>query len=403
MRKAVARQPERVECLLNLSSALRLAFELDESLAVCERALALDCGNAAVYANAGNVLCDTGRVGLAIACYERSLRIAPGDLEVLASLSHALLLAGDFVRGWRVFETRFGRRHIYGDWPQLPHGLPKWDGKRAINGHLIVAAEGGLGDALQFVRYGKLLKQAGLRAILVCHKRLVALLQSCAYFEAVIPFGAPPPGTANAWFPLMSLPLLVGTELATIPREVPYLQADPRRVAAWAGVAGSNPALNVGIAWQGRPNMEVGNLRGRSVPVKEFMPLLSIPNVTLFSLQKGPGIEQLQSVDFASRLVVPPNLDSGADGFLDTAALMMHLDLIITSDTSIAHLAGALGRPVWLALNYSCEWRWLLNRRDSPWYPTMKLFRQPTQGRWDAVFSAIACELREMPVNRAHA
>ncbi|HEX4673880.1 MAG TPA: hypothetical protein VH209_01055, partial [Steroidobacteraceae bacterium] len=198
--------------------------------------------------------------------------------------------------------------------------------------------------------------------------------------------------------PLLSLPLAFDTQLHTIPAAVPYLAADPTRIASWARRLQQLPGLRVGIAWQG--NLQVERLvwaRGRSIPLAAFAPLAELPGVSLVSLQKGPGAEQLRAVAFRDRVLdLGDELDRGPDAFLDTAAIMAGLDLIITSDTSIAHLAGALARPTWVALNASPDWRWLLDRTDSPWYPTMRLFRQPgTNSGWDPVIAELAMALAQ--------
>lgn len=396
LRKASARKPECPDILVNLACALRSVDAPEEAAAACERALALAPAHAGAHYNRGNALCDAGRVNQAIACYEAALALAPGRQDILGSLSNALLLAGDFRRGWQVYESRFGRS-CYRNWPGLPPEITRWDGRRPVDGALLLVAEQGLGDAIQFLRYGRLLRQAGILPILQCDPRTVRLFSSTDSFAAVVPFGSVSQGTATKWFPLLSLPLLFGTDLDTIPTGIPYLHAEPDLTARWRTRSEGPRSLRIGIAWQGNPRTEIEHLRGRSVPLRELAPLAEIPGATLHSLQKGAGSEQLQAVEFGSRVIVPePAIDSGSDAFVDTAALMMNLDLIITSDTSIAHLAGALGRRVWVALQHVPDWRWLLDRSDSPWYPTMRLFRQPAPGRWDQVFQAMAREIRSV-------
>ena len=385
------------DTLVNLACALRHRGELEEAILACERALALDPWHPGAHYNRGNALCEQGAVRNALACYEQALALAPGRQDILGSLANALLLSGDFRRGWAVYETRF-RRAAYRHWPALPAGIRRWDGSRPPEGKLLVIAEQGHGDAIQFLRYGRLLRSAGIQAALQCDPRMVRLLSSSDCFEEVVPFGSiPPRGPIACWYPLLSLPLLLRTELETIPTGPAYLDADPERRARWSAVLAAERSFRVGIAWQGNPRTEVHHLRGRSPPLREFAPLADIAGVTLYCLQKGAGLEQLAKAQPGSRMVTPqPEIDSGPDAFLDTAALMMHLDLIVTSDTSIAHLAGALGRRVWVALQRVPDWRWLLDRSDSPWYPTMRLFRQLRSGAWSEVFAAMTRELREM-------
>ena len=399
LRKAAERRPGCPDTLVNLACALRRAGEPEEAAAACERALTVEPRHAGAHYNRGNALCDTRRLEQAIACYERALALAPGRQDILGSLANALLLSGDFRRGWQVNETRF-RRSSYRGWPGLAREINRWDGRRPPDGELVLVAEQGLGDAIQFIRYGKLLLQSGIRPILQCDPRIVRLFSSSGCFAAVVPFGSVPVSTGQ-WFPLLSLPLVFGTELLTIPSGVPYLSADAELTMRWSTLLGCDRSLKVGIAWQGNPRTEIDHLRGRSVPLRELAPLASIPGITLHSLQKGAGLEQLEAVPFKSRIILPqPEIDTGPDAFMDTAALIAQLDLVITSDTSIAHLAGALGRPVWVALQYVPDWRWLLDRSDSPWYPTMRLFRQPRPGAWSEVFENMARELRERDITR---
>jgi hypothetical protein len=197
--------------------------------------------------------------------------------------------------------------------------------------------------------------------------------------------------------PLLSLPLAFDTDPATIPAEVPYLSADPQRVAHWAPRVAGLVGLKVGIAWQGNPDVErLIWARGRSIPLAALAPLADLPGVSLVALQKGAGAEQLQEVPFRHRVFdLGPEFDGGPDAFLDAAAVMSSLDLVVSSDTSIAHLAGSLGHPVWTLLHQSPDWRWLLDRTDSPWYPSMRLFRQ-SAGGWGAVIGAAAAELASL-------
>lgn len=381
------------DTLVNLACALRHSGALEEAAAACEHALALDPRHAGAHYNRGNALCDQGEVRSAIACYEQALALAPGRQNILGSLANALLLSGDFRRGWPVYEARFGRA-AYRNWPALPPAIRRWDGSRPLGGKLLVVTEQGHGDTIQFLRYGKLLRQAGIRAALQCDPRTVRLLSSSDCFDEVVPFGSIPPGPVAGWYPLLSLPLLLRTELETIPAGSAYLDTDSERRAHWSALLAGERSFRVGIAWQGNPRTEVHHLRGRSIPLREIAPLAEVPGVTLYCLQKGAGREQLEALGPGSRIVVPqPEIDAGPDAFLDTAALMMHLDLIVTSDTSVAHLAGALGRRVWVALQHVPDWRWLLDRGDSPWYPTMRLFRQPRPGAWGEVFAAMVREL----------
>jgi tetratricopeptide (TPR) repeat protein len=396
LRAAAARHPNRRDILLNLSTALQQLYALDEAAAICEKLLSVDGRDAYALCNLGGIHRDAGRLEPAISCFERAIAADPQLRQAHEYLAYALLLAGDLARGWRAFESR-----QFEDPSGLSGLAARWDGDPRSAESLTLIADQGFGDAIQFTRYGAPLNRAGSTPSLQCHPRMVSLLRSCGYFKEVLPWGSGRVEAQTRWFPLLSLPLLCGTELATIPAKVPYLSADPRRVAEWRARLPRESSLRVGIAWQGNPKAERTALRDRSVPLAHFAPLAAIPNVQLFSLQKFDGLDQIASVEFAGRICTPsPELDAGEDAFLDTAALMSQLDLIICSDSSIAHLAGAMGRPVWVALKYAPDWRWLLDREDSPWYPSMRLFRQPSPQQWPAVFTRIADRLRQLLAER---
>jgi hypothetical protein len=258
--------------------------------------------------------------------------------------------------------------------------------------------EQGLGDTIQFVRYAPLVRQRGGVVLVECPPPLEKLLSRCPGIDRLVLQGTPLPDFAYH-LPFLSLPGVFHTTLETVPAAVPYLSAEPRRIEAWGKELADVAGFKIGIAWQGSPKYQ-GDAH-RSVPLKEFAPLASLSGVRLVSLQMGYGSEQLQQagkdwnvLDFGERL--------DADGaFVDTAAVMAHLDVVITSDTAVAHLAGALGVPVWLALCTASDWRWLRGRDDSPWYPTMRLFRQTRWGDWPGVFERMAAELREGGLCRA--
>jgi hypothetical protein len=268
----------------------------------------------------------------------------------------------------------------------------------------LLHAEQGLGDIIQFIRYAPLVKQSGGTTLLECPPSLVPLLTTCSGIDCLIPRGSQLPAF-DVQAPLMSLPGILGTSLATVPAAVPYLAASPELIERWRGTIEPIADYRIGIAWQGDPNFLWD--RYRSIPLRQFAALANVPGVRLVSLQKGPGREQLASV--AGELaVIEPAVMAGSPGratttmldeangaFMDTVAVMKNLDLVVTSDTAIAHLAGALGVRVWVALSAAPDWRWLRDRDDNPWYPTMRLFRQRKLGDWDEVFAQMAGELRQ--------
>ncbi len=266
---------------------------------------------------------------------------------------------------------------------------PLWDGSSLEDKTILIHVDGGLGDTIQFIRYAPFLKKLGSFVVFECPATLEPLLTNVAGVDRSIVRGVPvPPFDVHA--PLMSLPRLFGTTLATIPGAAPYLAACPTRMVHWRQELAKIDGFKIGIAWQGNP--KYGEEPYRSIPLRYFEALAALPNVRLISLQKGAGSEQLPApfevIDWANRL----DLDGA---FTDTAAIMMNLDLVVTSDTSIAHLAGALGTPVWIVLSFVPEWRWLLERSDSPWYPTMRLFRQSCFGDWEEVMKRVAEGVRQ--------
>jgi hypothetical protein len=253
-------------------------------------------------------------------------------------------------------------------------------------------AEQGLGDTLQFIRFAPLVKKRGATVFFECQRALRSVLAGCPGVDRLIPRGSPlPPFDFHA--PLLSVPRLVETTLATIPADVPYLVADPNLVALWREKLSSAGEFRIGINWQGRVGPHASPQR--DIPLEHFRRLAALPGVCLISLQKGAGREAWADRSSQPWILDPgDHVDEAHGAFTDTAAIMRNLDLIVTSDTSIPHLAGALGAWVWIALPFDADWRWLLGRSDTPWYPTMRLFRQPQPGDWNSVFTAIEAALQ---------
>ncbi len=265
---------------------------------------------------------------------------------------------------------------------------PSWDGSPLAGRTILLHAEQGLGDTLHFVRYAQLLCAEGARTIVACQKPLLRLLRSCPGIDEIVDLNGALPFFDVA-VPMMSIPGLLRTTLASIPAPIPYLTADPDLVDSWRERLKSTPGFRIGIAWQGSAIFH-GD-RQRSIPLAAFAPLAAVPGVRLISLQKGDGSEQIRQLRPAFEIEdFTAELDEEHGPFMDTAAIAANLDLVVTSDISIAHLAGALGVPVWIALSVFPDWRWLLDRDDSPWYPTARLFRQRTPDDWGEVFRQVA-------------
>jgi tetratricopeptide (TPR) repeat protein len=423
-RHALELRPDFADAHNNLGTVQCELGELASALASCRRALALRPGMRGVHGNLGNVLRDLGRPQEALAEFELALREAPRDAashchrgmalfdlgrlaDAIASYDSAisldpdhaqahfnkglcLLLSGNFAQGlplyeWRQRLTGIGAGAAAG-------GGRAWLGAEDLAGKtLFVHADQALGDTIQFCRYLRLAERRGARVVLAVQPQLRELLRGLEPGVRIVAADAPPEA-ADYHCALMSLPLAFKTTLADIPAAVPYLSADPRRIERWRGALGES-GLKVGIAWQGsRKRIDVG----RSVPLEMFARLAAIPGVRLVSLQKGEALEELRRTGGVAVEIPADPFDEGPQAFLDSAALMSALDLVIVSDTALAHLAGALGRPTWVALKHVPDWRWLLHRSDSPWYPDMRLFRQPRLGDWEGVFAAIEPELARL-------
>jgi Flp pilus assembly protein TadD len=369
-------KPDLPDLLNNLGSALHHANRLEEAARTLTRAHGREPRDPGILVNLSTVLRDLGHFDQAEARLAAALRLAPADPK--ARYDHALLmlLLGRFEEAWPGWEERFHAGAV----PDRAFGKPRWRGEPLSGRTLLIHAEQGLGDAIQFCRYPF---PTDGPVIFEVQPRIARLLASRMDVPQIVRAGdALPPFDLEC--PLMSLPAIHGTTVATVPADIPYLFAEPQKVTQWQARLGDH-GFRVGIVWQGNPARREDI--GRSIRLEHYLPLASVPNVRLISLQKDVGQEQLAHGMQVETL--GEDFDSGPDGFIDTAAVMMHLDLVITSDTAVAHLAGALGRPVWVALRAVPDWRFMLERSDSPWYPTMRLFRQTVRDAWGPVFGAI--------------
>ncbi len=381
--QALALRPDYAEAHNNLGNVLVSQGKLDEAAASYEQTLALRPDLADVHNNLANVRLGQGKLDEAASHYKQALALRPNYAEAQLGLAVCFLVEGDFERGWPAYE---GRLRLPGLEPQP--GLPRWTGQPLAGRSLLLLAEQGLGDTLHFVRYARLLKERGARVALATQAALGKLLANHPDLDELFILGAGKKlPRSDFYLPLLSAPGAFHTDAATIPCDVPYLTADAGLVDAWRRELAGIDGFKVGIAWQGSRDYRFD--RWRSMPLDCFAPLARLPGVRLISLQKGIGSEQVARVDFPL-LDLSGRLDEVTGPFMDTAAVISSLDLVVTANTAIAHLAGALGVPVWLALQFSPDWRWLLGRDDSPWYPTMRLFRQTTFGQWSDVFQRMA-------------
>lgn len=378
--QAVEADPDNPIALGNYGMALAKTGQPERALPLLLRATELAHKVPEVWFNLGRLYHELLRLDDSINAFTSAIALRSDFAEARWTRSLVRLLAGDFLTGWEDFDWRF---RLPGKKPP-PYPERAWDGRmeRLAGKTLILTAEQGFGDTIQFARYIPLLADAGAKVILMCHPELVSLLRGIPGIAGVC---APPVEIAHFDFcaPLMSLGKLLCTAVETIPSNVPYLSAQPsNRLARFRGTK------KIGIVWAGRPTHP--NDRRRSISLSASAPIANLPGVALISLQKGPAAEEIRSVHFGSKIF---DLGNQLEDFSDTAAVIGELDLLISVDTSVVHLAGALGKPVWTLLPYNPDWRWMLNRDESPWYPAMRLFRQDQTGDWSAVIEKVRSQI----------
>jgi Tfp pilus assembly protein PilF len=391
LERGVQLKPDYADAHSNLGNVLQEMGRLDDAIASYRRALALKPDYADAFNNLANTLRAQGHMTEAIEQYSRALELKPDHPVIHMSRAMAWLQAGDFERGWPEYEWRRKTGEI-----AIPaFRQPAWDGTPLDGRTILLYADFGLGDSIQFIRYASLVADRGGDVVVACPEPLARLFASCRGVGRVVVEGAPLPDF-DVYALIKSLPGIFETRLETIPANVPYFSLDPVLIDKWRRELSSLDGFKVGIAWQGNPSYMRD--RQRSFPLELLEPLAGVAGVRLVSFQRGFGSEQIAGV--IDRFSVTDLGDRLGD-FLDTGAAVQQLDLVIAADTSLAHLAGSLGVPVWLALHFSPDWRWLLDRDSSPWYPTMRLFRQKRWGEWDEVFARMAHELANRGENKS--
>jgi hypothetical protein len=390
--KAIAIDPRNASSHSNLGNMFLQQGRPHEAIASYRKALDLSPKLTPSLNNLGNALKSQGRLDEAVAAYRKALDYAPDDPEIHYNLAMALLLRGDMESGWEEYEWRF-KTPLFRTHREFAQ--PQWRGEEAAGKTLLVHAEQGFGDTLQFCRYAPLGSARGLTVILEAPEPIVRLLGSLPGVDRIVVQGEALP-QFDLHCPMLSMPLAFGTDLATIPGVTPYLRADAAEVAAWrqrldaTGIQGPR----IGLAWAGSPRKELIELAAvdgrRSIAPDLLSPLFELPGLRFFSLQKeGPAApKHFPMIDLMEEM----------GDFADTAALVANLDLVISVDTSVAHLAGALGKPVWLLDRSDPCWRWLLGRRDNPWYPSLRIYRQQGPGDWDFVLAEVIRDLRRFAV-----
>jgi tetratricopeptide (TPR) repeat protein len=386
--QALAVAPRNPDIWTNLGNTFHATDDLEKARDCFQRALEIAPGSKQALNNLGKTYLDLGMLEPSRACFDRCLQLHPNYAE--ARFNHAVLLLtrGEFARGWQEYEWRFRRRGAH---RVYPHRLssPRWRGEPFPGRCLLVHAEQGMGDVLQFARFLPLVKQLGGRVILEAHAPLLPVLESMNSVDALIAFdkSRPPQIAHDVHIPLLSLPALFAPTPESIPDHVPYLGADAAKVKDWEERIFAE-GVRIGLVWSGSPL----NVR-RNLPLEQCRAWFETPGLRFFALQKGAAAEQLPP-DF-TRLPFC-SLGDRLKDFSDTAAAMANLDLIITVDTAAAHLAGALGRPTWVLLPFSADWRWPPDRETTPWYPTVRTFRQSPHGRWTEVIEAVGHALKQL-------
>lgn len=378
--KAVSIQPAFPIALNNLGNSLRYLGRIEESDKRFQQAIDLKPDYFNAYRNRGTLHAWTGRIDLALKYYADAMRLHPQDAELHRNLGVISLLQGNFELGWKEYRHRWKCVEAI----QHRYAQPKWTGQDLQGKTILLYAEQGLGDTIHFIRYAKILQERGARTIVHAQAPLMAILQGCPGISNLMP---------NTWTvdqpfdyhcSLIDAADVLGTNLSNIPGNVPYLKIPENLVGYWKRQLGTilPPAKRrIGLVWQGNADHQADMFR--SFPLASLEPLSQLDDVQLVSLQFGRGSEQIKNWTASKPIyTLPEDIDRSSGAFMDTAAILQHMDWIVTSDTSMAHLAGALARPTLVLLGFTPDWRWLLGRDDSPWYPTARLVRQTKIGEW---------------------
>ncbi|MGD0539960.1 MAG: tetratricopeptide repeat-containing glycosyltransferase family protein [Tepidisphaeraceae bacterium] len=384
--RTIELNPTVASAYSNKGALLREKGRLEEAGSCFSRAIELDPKFPGSHNNLAILLYQEGKIDEAITAWRQAIALQPDFATAHLNLSHALLKVGQFTEGWEEFEWRLRNPRADKD-PR--RARPQWDGSDPSGKTILFHAEGGNGDTLQFVRLVPPVAQRGAKLILECQPGLIPLLEAMPGIDRIIPHGHPLP-EFDLQITLQGLPRVLGITLQNIPSDVPYVTPPADRVKRWADRLAGESKLRVGLFWAGsRTVKESQDVRTRSIDV--FAPLAAVKGVKFFSLQKGEAAGQSPPIgmdwaDFTSEI----------NDFADTAALVQNLDLVFSIDSSVAHLAGALAKPVWVLLPFHCDYRWLIDRGDSPWYPTMRLFRQSAANDWAAPVARMAQALRDL-------
>jgi tetratricopeptide (TPR) repeat protein len=388
MRSAAAAAPEVADYRANLAMLLSMLGQFDQAIPEFQRALAIGPNNPEVLNNLGGALRETARFDQAAATLRRALALRPDYAEAEWNLAFVLLTQGNFRDGLPAFEARLRVKHF----PNRKIDGPMWDGSDLHGRRILLHTEQGVGDTFNFIRYAPMVAARGGRVFVLCGTDVHRLMSIQRLgVEQWIADGQPLP-QFDVHCPLMSLPKVFGTTVETIPGNAPNMVADAKLVESWRKRIAPDPEkLKVGLVWAG--NLHPIHNRKRTMPLSVLAPLGNAAGVSFYSLQKGPADQEAKTPPAGMKLI---DWSGELNDFADTAALIAALDRVITIDTSVAHLAGTLGKPTWVLLPFVADWRWLTDRENSPWYPTMRLFRQTRLGDWLGPVARVAEELERL-------
>ncbi len=392
--KAISLKPDFAEAYNNIGDVYRMHGKFYKAEEQCRKAIQLKPGDERFYLTLGNIFLGQGIFDEAEAQYERASDMKPGFADAHYNRGIVLLMRGEFEEGWREYKWRFRSKEIARHIGYRYGEIPSWDGSPLDGKKILVVTEQGMGDHMQFLRYMPLLKQSGGRVVFECRAELMRLFEG---YESIDDLWEEDSSDISDIKPdvcvqLLSLPLIFGTTLNNIIADAPYLTVDPAAKAKWNSRF-DHDLFKVGLVWSGNPSHK--NDHNRSCRLSDFAPLASVPGVAFYSLQKG---------GMGGNGLKPPagmqieDLGKDLDDFYDTAGVIENLDLVISVDTAVVHLAGAMGKPVWTLLPFVPDWRWMLDRDDTPWYPTMRLFRQPGHKDWESMMKDVVSKL-EMKVH----
>jgi tetratricopeptide (TPR) repeat protein len=371
-----------IDELIDAGNACREKNDPEDALKYYAEALTQDRTSASAFNNYGNVLREIGEPEAAIPFLQRSIQLVPAAVTPNFNLAVAYLLAGDYARGWPQYEHRWNFEHLAGTLPK--HEQPRWTGQDLRDKTILVVQEQGLGDTIQFIRFIFGLHNSGARIVLQVNDNLSPLFAGSPVIQQIIDVNDTPQGF-DYWTPIMSIPGLLGVTLQNLPHQLQYLAARADLAQDWQKRLGPKKRLRVGVCWSGRPDSWINRHKG--MPFEVMLDLIKRnPGTEWFNLQVECTPEQAEILEKHE----VKNFPGLIRNFADSAALIHHMDIVISVDTAVAHLSGALGRPTWIPLNwYGTDWRWLLKRDDSPWYPSARLFRQPVLGDWSTVIDRI--------------